>query len=363
MRYAFLIFFGLQLFQGIAQNHLHLYSRNGEAFKAYAEGKLLNETPQASILVGNILDDTLQIKVEFTNKRTGRQLLYFLEKGKSVKNTEFDYSVDTKTNKVKFTFEGTKQIISLPSPLVPLKPVIDTSAKYRNTILGHYCELKDGDPVYFNNLPKTGDCKTAMPASYLNYLAILMNKAEIDDDKFSIAENTTRNNCISVGQLNKILVHIVFEIEKLKLIKLSYSNLTDKNRSKHLDSTFKLESSKKELASLLQNVGDLKLHSGVTCTLEAKQSDIEQMNAKLTVYDNDSERLMQFKKMYVDNCYSSTQIKLILNKFVHDREKLEAAKLIFFYCTDKENFLNISDLFSYTTTEADLKEFVAKQKN
>ncbi len=363
MRINFIIFFCTLLFSISAQNNLHLYSVNGEKFKLYANGKQVNENVQASVLGSNITEDTLKIKVEFTNRSVGETTIYLMEKGKPIKNTEFNYSVDIKNNKVKFNFEGTKQVVNPPNPLVPVKPVIDTSAKYRNNLLGHYCELKSGKALYFNNLPKTGDCKTPMPPSYINYLNILMSKAQIDDDKYSIAENTTRNNCINVAQLNKILSHIVFEIEKIKLIKSAYFQLTDKNNVKNLDSTFKLESSKRELSIFLKNTDDYKVRSGVSCTVAAKQGDIDQLADNLAIYTTDTERFIVFKKVYADLCYSAAQSKIILSKFIHDREKLDAAKLLYFYSVEKNNFLSISDVFSYKNSAADLKEFIDKQNN
>ncbi len=363
MRILSISLFCILLFSVTSQNNLNLYSINGEIFKVYANGKIINQNAEASVLIEDVAEDTIKIKIEFENKVTGEQTLYLLEKGKEIKNTEFDYSIDAKSNKVKFTFEGTKQIINPPNPIVPIKPVVDTTFKYRNTLLGHYCELKDGKPTYFNNTPKTGDCKIAMPNTYLNYLNVLMSKAQIEDDKYNIAENTTRNNCISVAQLNKILLHIVFEIEKLKLIKLSYFHLTDKNNLKNLDSTFKLESSKRELALFLKSADDSKLKSEVICIVATKDIEITQFSDNLTIYNNDSERFAVFKKTYPNFCYSAAHISLILSKFIHDREKLDAAKLLYFYCVEKDNFLNISDVFSYKNTFAELQEFVAKQKN
>jgi hypothetical protein len=190
-----------------------------------------------------------------------------------------------------------------------------------------------------------------------------MSKAQIEEDKFTIAENTTRNNCVNVAQLNKMLIHITYEIEKIKLIKLSYYSLTDKSNVKNLDSTFKLESSKRELASFLKNADDYKIKTGINCIVPATEGELNQLYSDLSVYNNDTERLQYLKKKYVDYCYSANQVKLILGVFLHDREKLEAAKLLYVYSTEKDNFLIISDVFSYNTTAAELKEFVAKQKN
>lgn len=362
MRIRLLIFL-LLVFSGVhAQNNLRLISESGRLFKAYANNKVLNEKFEASILVQNIKEDTLLIKVEFENKETVEETLYFLEKKNPVSNKEFNYLLDNKNNKIKFVFTGIYPIITLPDPIVPVKPIVDTSYKLRNNLLGHYCELKEGKALYFNNIPSKGECKTAMPKIYLTYYSNLVKRAQTEDDKYAIAENTCRNNCISVWQLNKILAFVPYELEKLKLIRTAYYHITDKKNKSQLDSTFKLESSKKELSSFLATADDTKKQY-VDCTVSSPENVIGLFCEKLSVYANDAERYQIFKKTYADYCYSTAQVKQVLKTFIHDREKLDAAKALYYYCTEKEKFEEVTETFSYNTTGADLKEFVNKQKN
>lgn len=362
MRTGLLIFLFLLISGLRAQNNLRLISENGRLFKAFANNKVLNEKPEASILVENIKEDTLLIKVEFENNETVEETLYFLEKKNPVTHKEFNYLLDNKNNKVKFVFTGLYPIITLPDPLVPAKPLVDTSYKLRNNLLGHYCELKEGKALYFNNIPSKGDCKTPMPKVYITYYKNLVKQAQTEDDKYAMAENTCRNNCISVSQLNKMLDFVPYEIEKLKLIRSAYYHITDKKNKHQLDSTFKLESSKKELANFLSSADETKQKT-VNCTVNSSETDITLFCTKLSVYSNDAERYQIFKKTYADYCYSTIQVKNVLKEFIHDREKLDAAKALYYYCTEKEKFDDVAESFSYNTTAAELKDFVNKQKN
>jgi hypothetical protein len=339
-----------------------LYTADGETFKAYVNGTLLNDIPEANLSVTNVKQDTVKVKIEFTDGKSAENTLYLLEKGKKVTNKEFIYLLFKKDNQIQFKYTGTHQIIRLPDPLVPVKPVVDTSYKLRDNVLGHYCELKDGRPSYFNNIPATEECLVPMPESYMNYARFLFSRAQNEDDKYSVAENTCRNNCISVSQLNKILVTVPYEIEKLKLIKTCYFHITDKSAAKRLDSTFKLESSKKELGEFLKTADAGKLSTGGNCAVASAESKISEMCNSLAIYSNDSERLQFLKKVYQQECYSANQVKLVLTQFIHDREKLEAAKMLYFYCTEKNNFLTVTEVFSYNASAAELKDFVAKQK-
>lgn len=349
-------------FACFAQNNLRLSSKEGLRFTIYISDTSVNKKPQAEVLVKNVDPDTLTVKVELENKQAAAGTLYFLEKGKSVKNKEFNYALEVKNGKIKFEFTGSYPIHTLPDPLVPKKPVIDTTYKLRNNMYGHYCELKEGKVLYFNNLPPE-ECLVPMPSTYVGYMNFLMKRAQTDDDKYSVAENTCRNNCISITQLNRILFHIPYEIEKIRLIKIAYYNITDKSNKSALDSTFKLESSKKELASFFKEADENKPKTGAKCAGASTQAEISKLISSLSVYNNDAAKFAQLKKIYAEYCYTVEDVKLILKNFIHDREKLDIAKLLYFYCVNKDKFMETTEVFSYNTTAADLKDFIGKQKN
>jgi hypothetical protein len=363
VRIALSIFFFFIIFVIFPQNDLIITNSSGKVFRLFLDGAAINDEAEASIVIRGLTADTVRIRAEFVNHEVFEQEVYLLEKGISTKHTEFTYLIEKRNEKFHLSFHGTSPRKQLPDPMVPMKPATDTSLKYRNNQLDKFCSIKEGNINYFNNLPKEGECKEAMPQSYLNYLGILMAKAQIDDDKFDIAENTLRNNCVSISQLNKILSYIPFELEKIKLIKLSYFHLTDKQNKNRLDSAFKLESSKRELRLFLSHAEEHRQLTGEKCKVASDSAKIETFYKRLSIYPNDTEKLIMFRKAYSENCYSSTQVHRLLSVFIHEAEKMDAAKLLYFYCTDKDNYLTVTDVFSYNSSVADLKEFVSKQRN
>ena len=98
------------------------------------------------------------------------------------------------------------------------------------------------------------------------------------------------------------------------------------------------------------------------CVKAAEDIEIKSFTDKLIIFNNDAERYETFKKLYSNYCYSSAQAKLVLQTFLHDREKFDASKLLYYYCTDSQNYLSISDVFSYKQTESELKDFAEKQR-
>lgn len=345
-----------------AQNNLRIFTSDGSKIRLYVSDSIKTEDVfQANVLLSGITKDTLKITVQFENNQKVQHTVYFLDKSKPVKNKEFNYLVENKQNKIKLIFSGIKDVLPLPNPLVPAKPVIDTSYKYRDNILEHYCELKEGRPHYYNNITKGAACKDPMRDSYINYMNILMAKTSLQDEKFNIAENTIRNNCINTTQLQKILVHLDFELDKLKLTKLAYFHVTDKQNLASLTESMKLESTKNELLDFLKTAYQNKEGVDKNCTVATGESIMSEFCKTLEASTNDSERFSIFKKKYEEYCYSVGQVKLVLSQFIHDREKLDVAKILYYYCTQKNEFSLVNDVFSYTTSVAELKDFVDKQ--
>ena len=362
MRTLFLYIILLVFLTLKSQNSLRVYSANGEVFKISINNTLSNEHEQANVLVTNVLEDTVTLKIEFPNNLIAVKKIFLVEKSKLVTHKEFNYKVENIKNKLLISFVNVMDIQNIITPIVPVKPIIDTAYKYKNNILGHFCEVKNDKPIYFNNLPKQDVCEKEMPNDYLNYIALLMAKAEVPDDKYNILENVFRNNCVSVNQTNSLLKYIEYEVEKLKLIKLSYYSITDKNNIKNLEGSFKFESSKNELQNFLNEARTKKQLVKSQCEKEAEDVEIKSFIEKLSIFNSDNERYQTFKKLYINYCFSSIQSKQVLQTFIHDREKLDVAQLLYYYCSDRQNYLTISDVFSYKQTESDLLDFLEKQK-
>lgn len=362
MRYFFLVVFISFISFVFSQNNIRIFSAKGELFTLTVFDTTQNKIPQTNVLINHVYEDSLHIKIELENKTKIETTLLLFEKGKTTKNKEFNYKINVEQNKIKINYAGYYDIVRLPDPLIPEKPILDTTTKYKNTQLGHFCELKDSKPIYFNNIPKNEICVTPMPQEYLNYTNLLMLKAQVTEDKFIIADNVCRNNCLDVEQMNFILKYLDYELDKLKLIKIAYFNITDKTKNKELEKSFRFESSIIELNSFFKIADSQKIKTITNCKVASATEEIKTFETNLSVCTNDSQRFNTFKKDYETYCYSTDHVIQILSKFIHDREKLDAAKMLYYKCIEKENFLLISEVFSYNETISELKDFIAKQK-
>lgn len=344
-----------------AQNNVRLLSGNGAAFKVYNNDRALNKSAQASVLIEKINKDTLYLKVEFENSTKYGITVYLLDKGLHTSQKEFNFMLKPGKNKIDVDFTGVYDIDELPEPIVPGRTRADTSIDLKNALLAHFCEIKNDACLYFNNLPKDGNCTIAMPGEYMTYATLLITKVKTAGEKYEVVENVCRNNCLNMAQLNMLLKYIDFEPDKLKLIKLAYYNLTDQAAQSGLEKNFKMEAWLNELRTFFKNSEDYKVKSANSCIKASPEQEIRNISDRLLSATNDTQRYEALKKTYADHCYSVNQVILLLQKFSHDREKLQAARLLYYNCAEKSAYINTSVAFSYDQSVAELKDFISKQ--
>jgi hypothetical protein len=59
-----------------------------------------------------------------------------------------------------------------------------------------------------------------------------------------------------------------------------------------------------------------------------------------------------------NHCYTVSQVRLILKAFVHDRDRLEAAKFLYNSTLDKSDFEKLTEEFNYPQWQEEFREFI-----
>lgn len=103
------------------------------------------------------------------------------------------------------------------------------------------------EPVYDNN------CRGAMPTADFNQATAQIKKTSFADSKMKIAQQITRNNCLSVNQIVEICKLFSFEDDKLGFAKFAYDFTFEKNKYYLVNEVFSFSSSRDDLDSFIQN--------------------------------------------------------------------------------------------------------------
>lgn len=347
---------GLILLSGLSwsQNVLHVFASNGKPFRLVVDSLPVNVNPQSHVKTGLLFKDTVKVALLFNDQTRYETELLLLVKRKPVKNKEFTFAVEPYKYAFRPRFISCSNLTKLPEPLVPPKPIEDTTWKVNNNIWEHYCELKDGKPLFFNNLDNG---KVAMPDNYVGYAKRLIARCQIEDDKLKIVEQTILKNYLSAVQLQKLLSEIPFELDRLKLIRLAGNHVTDPQNLKALRTLFTYESSQRELDQIISQP---KENSGTPkdCPKASEDALITELVQQLKGLDTDKARVDLIRTKSSEYCYTIEQTKKVLATFIHDRERMEASKQMYYTCTERSNFKQLKEAFIYPETVNELNRFL-----
>lgn len=361
MRNVYLFIFIISFLCGHAQNNLRLLSAGGEPIHVSINKKPINRLPEAEVLVEHLEGDTVQIGILFEDKQSCSREVFLLNQGKHDQHKEYSYFVQRKNNQCRLVFNEINEIDERSAPIVPKKPVNDSVLLLAKKMAEHLYQLKNDQVEFFNNLPATGRCKSAMPETYLNYLQQLMAKSNKPDERLNYAQEICKNNCLNLAQTKKILIYLDAEFDKLVVAKLAYFNLVDSSGKFGLLSSFKYEGAVKDLRNFLNNAGPYQSIYAVNCTAITEESFMSSFIKKQAEAGNDSYRVDLLKKNYFNFCFSVDQISRILDTYTHDRERLQASKLLYFKCAEKNKFGDLSQAFSSPQSLKQLQEFIEMQ--
>ena len=105
-------------------------------------------------------------------------------------------------------------------------------------------------PLSIREEPKQG-CFQAASSTDFNNGVNSIKKQSFTDSQMKVAKTFTRNNCLSVNQIKKVMEIFSFEDSKLEYAKFAYDFCVDKNNYFQLSDAFKFSSSSDDLNDFL----------------------------------------------------------------------------------------------------------------
>ncbi|MCL2097979.1 MAG: DUF4476 domain-containing protein [Bacteroidales bacterium] len=91
------------------------------------------------------------------------------------------------------------------------------------------------------------------------------------------------------------------------------------------------------------------------------QVDFTRMLSTIQKETFENTKLTVAKQITSYNMLCATQIAQICNLFTYENSKLEYAKYAYSYCSDKNNYYLINDVFSYSSSKEELNKFISRR--
>ena len=330
--------FSLIVLSASAQNDLRIVTTGSHVLQVEYKGKYTSAFPQAEVLVRDVVGDTVQVRIRIGSE-VYPHTLYMLDHGNSTAGMEFLYKVQENGQ---LGFLGCLPSTRIPDPLIPGVPPVDTTKKMKNARLGGLCELKDGQPLFFNNAPNAAICRTSMPAEFMAYIRYLMNNQQPNSRQRLVAE-IIKNNCVNVQQLSFLLSFVELETEKVKVIRDACPHVVNKEDLPQLANELKYQSAKeavREIALACKKDGAL-----LGCRTPSPPDVLATWWEKIQNQNTDGKRLEVVKEQAATVCLTYNQLRNTLRLFELDAERLDAATLLIPRCIEKNRAGELSDLF------------------
>jgi len=98
--------------------------------------------------------------------------------------------------------------------------------------------------------------------------------------------------------------------------------------------------------------------SPVECTTPISDVEFQTALKQIKAHDFDEAKKEATQKLLIGKCFTSVQIKVLLENLSFEEHKLELAKLAYAHVTDKANFGILKSIFEFDDAKDELLKFI-----
>jgi hypothetical protein len=184
--------------------------------------------------------------------------------------------------------------------------------------------------------------------------------------QLAVATNLSVTSCLATSHIMKIATIIQNENYRLQYIKSVYATTFDLGNFGAVSQVFTSSENQNNFQLFLQSLNS-----------ELKENAVSKEANPCPVNHNDFLQILEAVKKETFNntrlniaktiisskkCFSAAQIKELTAAIDYESSKLDFSKFAYSFCTDKENYFIINDVFNYTSSKTELNNFIQSQK-
>lgn len=345
-------------------NSLVIFSEQGKPFYLSVNHEEINKTAESDVKVFNLPtgSNLIEIKVPGTTKELSLIDSIFLSPTSKFLDKEFTYVLSEKQEKLELKFKAVSEHSGPETPSIPEAPK-ETVPLVDNSIYGNLYQAVKNKPVFFDNYyGETSSCKIALTNKEIKYALNLMLKVNDKETAYRYLNQIIDNNCYTVLQLKDLLDAVYIDMDKLNSAKKAYPHILDKENVNVLMTLFRYPAMKESFTSFLKDQENIIKQKKLQCKEAISSGKLDEIYTRIKNTPYENEKINLAKKLLVDVCLSSSQVKKLSELITHDREKNELLKSAYYVLTDKENAATLADEFQFTETKEGFLKFISQQK-
>ena len=309
-----------------------VFSENGDKFTLILNGEKQNQTPQTNVKVKGLTGEFYQARIDFEDP----SLPDFTNKNFAVHSGyEVTYVIrNNKKGEYVLRFQGESEIggsvSATPQPATPSTQVVD------------YVIEAPAPAETTTTAPKSTTVTTTVP-QVTTTTTTTTTTAKPNGEKVNVNMN--------VGGVNMGINMNVEGMDSDMVIEETTTTTVKTTSTSTNTSTQVAQPAPRQEVVVVE-----KTPAGCSRPMDA--SAFSSAKSSISSKGFDDTKLSTAKNAVKANCMSTAQIKEVMGLFGFEETKLNFAKYAYDFCTDKNNYYTVGDVFSFSSSADELNEFL-----
>jgi hypothetical protein len=200
-------------------------------------------------------------------------------------------------------------------------------------------------------LASNNSCGSPLSDKDFMVIANSINVFNTDEDKMTNAFVYFQSNCLSMAQAMKISSLIVVEDKKEIFLENVFQFISDKSNYTFATQCFSSQVIQDKWIDFCKNF--LKPPCNVN------ENDFKQMLSKIDNANFATDQIPIVKALNSSYCFSTSQVKRIMDEFSFPENKLDVATILYKKCTDREKYYELKGEFTFPTYESEFQDLIS----
>jgi hypothetical protein len=205
-------------------------------------------------------------------------------------------------------------------------------------------------PSYINYNGPTG-CGTPLSEGEFLELAKTVDQQKGDNEKLIAASIIAAENCLSMAQAMKLASMLGGEVMANKFLFKSFEYIHDQGNYPSAKQCF--------TSSVIQGEWMVFCQEYLTPPCAVNDADFGSMLKKIDDASFADDQLNIVKALNSNHCFSTAQVRKIMDEFSFPQNKLDVAEILYPKCSDRENYYQLKGQFSFPTYESEFQDMIS----
>lgn len=206
----------------------------------------------------------------------------------------------------------------------------------------------------YNGYHGLSGCTEPVNNQFFDELAQTLSTYQSDDELLHATDVLLKDVCLSITQAMKLGSFFKSEILRMTFFKNTFPALFDQENYGSVQQCFSGESLKKEWTAYCLVI----LYPKPLCTVT--EEGLKNMIKRIDDANFADDQLAIVRLLNKDWCFSTAQVKRIMEEFSFPENKLDAAEILYEKCTDKQNYSQLAGSFSFPSYEEDFRKLISR---